>query len=227
MLKRFFLIFLLTQLGACYHLLDRKVDMPEKTTAKPVQPTPSMVATGSIFADKGQFHPLFEDRRPRQVGDIVTINLAEKTTASQTTNSKAERTGSVAFPLPKLTGLAGNLFGNNVKELSATASDSSKFEGKGTSNNNNLFTGTITTTVIEVLANGNLAVSGEKQIGTNGEVQTLRFSGVVSPTTILSGNVVSSTQVADARLEYFGRGQLDDTQRMGWLQRFFSNFLPF
>jgi flagellar L-ring protein precursor FlgH len=227
MLKRVFLILLLTQLGACYHLLDRKVDMPEKTTAKPVSPTPPDVATGSIFADRGQFRPLFEDRRPRQVGDIVTINLAERTTASQTTNSKAERTSSLSFPLPTITGLAGNLLGNNIKQLSATGSDSNKFEGKGTSNNNNLFNGTITTTVIEVLANGNLSVSGEKQIGTNGEVQTLRFSGVISPTTILSGNVVSSTQVADARLEYFGRGQLDDTQRMGWLQRFFSNFLPF
>ena len=82
-------------------------------------------------------------------------------------------------------------------------------------------------TVVDVLPNGYLLVSGEKQIGTNREVQTIRFSGVVNPATILSGNLVSSSQVADARVEMRGQGAVDEAQVMGWLARFFLTFLPF
>ena len=122
---------------------------------------------------------------------------------------------------------AGKFWSKHLQGLGISADGSSKFEGAGQTANNNLFNSTITTTVIEVLANGNLVVSGEKQIGINGEVETLRFSGVVNPQNVLPGNVVNSTSIADARLEYFGRGTLDDNQRMGWLQRFFNTFLPF
>ncbi len=54
----------------------------------------------------------------------------------------------------------------------------------------------------------------------------MRFAGVVNPATI-STNTVSSTQVADARLEYRGNGYIDEAQTMGWLARFFLTFLPF
>ena len=82
-------------------------------------------------------------------------------------------------------------------------------------------------TVIEVLPNGNLLVSGEKQIGINQGSEFVRFSGVVNPATISPANAVSSTQVADARLEYRGNGYIDEAQTMGWLARFFLTFLPF
>ena len=82
-------------------------------------------------------------------------------------------------------------------------------------------------TVIEVLPNGNLVVSGEKQIGINTGSEFVRLSGVVNPTTILAGNVVSSIQVADARLEYRGTGSVDEAQTIGWLARVFQSVLPF
>ena len=86
--------------------------------------------------------------------------------------------------------------------------------------------GEISVTVVEVLANGNLAVVGEKQVGINQNVERLRFSGVVNPATILPGNLVTSTQVADARLEVRSRGDIDRAQTTGWLSRFFLSFLP-
>jgi flagellar L-ring protein precursor FlgH len=82
-------------------------------------------------------------------------------------------------------------------------------------------------TVIEVLTNGNLSVSGEKQVGIGQNMETLRFSGIVNPSTILNGNTVSSTQVADARLETRGRGAIDQAQTTGWLTRFFMSYWPF
>jgi len=124
-----------------------------------------------------------------------------------------------------VTGLAG-LPGKSLLGSNLAASSASAFEGKGGSASNNVFTSIITVTVIEVLPNGNLLVSGEKQIGINQGSEFVRFSGVVNPATI-SGNTVSSTQVADARLEYRGNGYIDEAQTMGWLGRFFLTVLPF
>ena len=107
------------------------------------------------------------------------------------------------------------------------ASASSKMEDKDQARNDNLFSGTVTATVTAVLPNGNLVVAGEKQIGVNGEVDTLRFSGVVNPLTIQPGNTVSSTQVADARLEAISRSSVDPARVAGFLGRFFLSFMPF
>jgi flagellar L-ring protein precursor FlgH len=72
-----------------------------------------------------------------------------------------------------------------------------------------------------------LLVSGEKQMGINEGTEYVRFSGVVNPSTISSANVVTSTQVADARIEFKGRGEMDSAQAMGWLAKFFLSVLPF
>ena len=72
-----------------------------------------------------------------------------------------------------------------------------------------------------------MVVVGEKQVGINHNVEIIRFSGIVSPVTLQPGNIIDSTKVADARLEYSGKGYIDEAQRMGWLSRFFMTFLPF
>lgn len=112
-------------------------------------------------------------------------------------------------------------------DTSVTASGVQKFEGKGDTSQKNALLGTLTVTVIDVLPNGNLLVSGEKQMGINEGTEYVRFSGVVNPSTISSANVVTSTQVADARIEFKGRGEMDSAQAMGWLAKFFLSVLPF
>ena len=106
------------------------------------------------------------------------------------------------------------------------ASDNS-FSGKGSTQTSNTFTGTITATVTQVLPNGHLVISGEKQVGVNQAVDVLRFTGEVDPRNIQAGNVVLSSQVANVRLEQRGRGQQADSQALGWLARIFLNVLPF
>ncbi len=189
---------------------------PEPRTAQASQP-------GSIFQPNFS-RPLFEDRRARFVGDVITINLVEQTAASKKSSANAERNASMAASISALAKvpLAGALGG-----LGVTASDASKFGGKGDAAANNAFTGTITTTVIEVLGNGNLLVSGEKQIAINQGNEFIRFSGVVNPVNVTGSNTVQSTQVADARIEYRANGYIDETENMGWMQRFFVNVLPF
>ena len=111
-------------------------------------------------------------------------------------------------------------------KLAINGSSGNAFEGKGATGSDNLFSGTITVTVVEVLPNGNLVVAGEKQVGINQNIESLRFAGVVSPINILPGNFVSSTQVADARMQVRGKGDIDRAQTTGWLSRFFLSFLP-
>ena len=214
-------------LAACATTPPASVHQP--MSARPA-PTPAAVpANGAIYQAQYQAQlgyanrPLFEDRRARAVGDILTININETTAASKKSGSTAARTGGNNMSVTGLAGLPGKgLLGSNL-----AASSASTFEGKGDSASNNAFTGIITVTVIEVLPNGNLLVSGEKQIGINQGSEFVRFSGVVNPATVTSGNVVSSTQVADARLEYRGNGYIDEAQTMGWLARVFLSVLPF
>ncbi|MFB1028808.1 MAG: flagellar basal body L-ring protein FlgH, partial [Thauera sp.] len=92
---------------------------------------------------------------------------------------------------------------------------------------NNVFNGTITVTVIDVYPNGNLLVSGEKMVAINQGNEFIRFSGVINPNNVTTANTVQSTQVADARIEYRGSGFIDESNTMGWLQRFFVAIMPF
>lgn len=203
-------------LTACDTL--RPVEVQQPMSARPVAPSEAArtqaLSTGAIFQDQS-YVPLFGDHRARHVGDTLTVVLNENLNATKQSGSNAQRNGSFLASTTLLPG------------AHADGTSTSKFGGKGDSASSNLFTGVIAVTVIEELSNGNLVVSGEKQIGINQGSEFIRFSGVVNPTTIAGGNSVSSTQVADARIEYRGSGYLDEAQTMGWLQRFFLSVLPF
>lgn len=200
-------------------------------------PAPDRVATGGAIFQANYSRPLFEDRRARNVGDVLTINIIETTSASKNVSSTSGKSSSVSqtaatptilgyTPNPAKLGLAGLTGGANF-DTSVAASGSQSFEGKGDTSQKNALLGTLTVTVIDVLPNGNLLVSGEKQMGINSGTEYVRFSGVVNPTTISSANVVTSTQVADARIEFKGHGEMDSAQAMGWLTKFFLSVLPF
>lgn len=191
-------------------------------TVRPEARTAVAPANGSIY-NIATARPLFEDRRARLVGDTLTINITEKTAAAKKSDTKADRTNDMSIGVPTIVGLP--LKGFQGTTLSANSNTA--FEGSGENTSSNNFTSTLTVTVIEVYPNGNLLVSGEKQIGLKEGEEFIRFSGVVNPITISAANTVSSTQVADARIEYKANGFLDSAQVMGWLGRFFLSFLPF
>ena len=190
----------------------------QPTTATAPRTMPTAPTNGAIF-QSASYRPLFEDRRARMIGDILTITIAEKTTAGKAGSASASKSGSVTAGIPKL-------FGTAIPELAATASGSYKSDAKGAENSNNNFNGTIGVTVIDVLSNGYLVVSGEKQIGLDRGTEFIRFSGVVNPDSIVAGNNVSSTQVADARVEYRTNTQIDKAEMMGLLTRFFLSVIP-
>ncbi|ALM54253.1 flagellar basal body L-ring protein FlgH [Halomonas huangheensis] len=211
---------LLSTLAGCAQIPKASVVGEQEQITIADRPEP--VANGSIFQKARGYQPLFEDRRPRAVGDILTIALDEQVSASKNSRSNADRNGSgglsftqVPKGLEELMDYGFEIDGNN------------DFEGGGGSRANNTFTGTITVSVVEVMNNGNLRVRGEKQIAINQGTEFIRFGGVVNPRTITAQNTVPSTAVADARIEYVGDGYINEAQYMGWMQRFFLNVSPF
>lgn len=209
-------------LSGCSTLNPRpQVDIAEPTSALPQTVVAPVVNNGAIF-QASQYRPLFEDHRARLVGDTLTVRIVEKVSASQKSTSSVDKSGQVSAAVTALPGIAPNSFGR----ATAAGSSSNSFEGKGSTENTNDFSGTITATVTGVLANGHLLIAGEKQIGVNHNVDVLRFSGQVDPRAIQPGNSVPSAAIANVRIEHRGRGQQADAQGIGWLARFFLNVLP-
>lgn len=216
----------LLALAGCQHLAQLPpVDLVLPTAAMPVAAAaPSALPpapNGAIFqADR--YRPLFEDHRARIVGDTVTVSIVEKVSAVQKSTSSIDRADSVTAGLSALPFLKSTA----LTRASAAGTSANTFSGKGTVENSNDFSGTITATVVQVLPNGHLIVAAEKQIGVNANVDVLRFSGQVDPRAIAPGNSVQSTQIANVRIEQRGRGQQAEAQSMGWLARFFMNVMP-
>lgn len=211
--------FLVLGLAGCAQLPGTPPPEPDPIVAEALPPPE---ANGSIFQASRGAMPLFEDRRPRRAGDIVTVVLDEQVSASKNASSNASRTGSGSLTLDQLPDALDQL-----AEWGFDISGGQNFTGGGGSQARNTFTGTITTTVQGVLPNGNLRVVGEKRITINRGTEYIRFSGVVNPRFITGQNTVPSTQVADARIQYTGDGYISEAQRMGWLQRFFLNISPY
>ena len=198
-----------------------KVDVAEPTSALPVaQPAPT-VNNGAIFQGT-QYRPLFEDHRARLVGDTITVQIVEKVSATQKSTSSIDKSGELSAGITALPLFKSNSFAR----ASAAGSSSNTFSGKGSTENSNDFSGTITATVTGVLPNGHLLIAGEKQIGVNHNVDVLRFSGQVDPRAIQPGNSVASAQIANVRIEHRGRGAQAEANGIGWLSRFFLNVLP-
>lgn len=191
-------------------------------SARPAPRMETVTNNGAIY-QAAYSRPLFEDRRARFVGDTITIKISESTTASAANANKLDKSNAQKASVSALSGLPGKgLLGMDLGATSSTA-----FSGKGSAANNNLFNGNITVTVIDVMPNGNLLVSGEKQLAIGEEQEFVRISGVVNPSFVDFSNTIESSKVADARIEYKSAGQISDGQIMGWMARFFLNVLPF
>ena len=212
----------LLALAGCETLNSRPpVDLAPVAYARPEPIVAPQTSNGAIF-QAAQYRPLFEDHRARLVGDSITVQIVEKVSASQTSTSSIDKSGKVSAGVTALPFLSPNSF----NRATAAGTSSNTFDGKGSTQNTNDFSGTITAIVTGVLPNGHLLIAGEKQIGVNHNVDVLRFSGQVDPRSIQPGNVVPSAQVANVRIEQRGRGQQAEAQGIGWLARFFLNVLP-
>ncbi len=180
---------------------------------------PAVGANGAIF-HQNAYRPIFEDHKARLVGDNLTIVITESNTATKAGNDTGDRSNSANYSTP-------NFFDKDFKRMAASANGSREYDESSAKSANNVFRGTVAVSVIDVAPNGNLIVSGEKQIAMDNGSEFIRFSGVVDPNDISIGNQVASTRVADARIEYRTNTRLDAAEVASKISRFFLSVLPF
>jgi len=219
-------------LAACQSLPERD---PAYAAVRPVALPPVQAGNGSIY-QAGHDIRLFEDSRARRVGDLLTINLVETTSASKQSATELSKSNDTAVANPTILGSTPQfntpgvlpLASNKDNNLGFGLSSSNEFSGDSASSQSNSLTGSITVTVAEVLPNGYMVVRGEKVTSLNQGHEYVRISGIVRPTDIRPDNTVPSTQIADAQITYTGSGATADTNKIGWLARFFiSSLFPF
>jgi flagellar L-ring protein FlgH len=190
-----------------------------------VLPAPTPRTDGAIY-QAGQEMALFADLKARRVGDVLTIVLNESTNASKSAITKTSKNSAVADTGPALFGKSITTKG--VPILDTTLTGSTSFDGEGSSSQGNSLAGSLTVTVTDVQANGNLVVQGDKSLKLNQGDEFIHISGVIRPADIATNNTVTSDKLADAHISYSGKGVIDNSNRMGWLTRFFNSvFSPF
>jgi flagellar L-ring protein precursor FlgH len=177
-------------------------------------------SNGSIYS--GSSAGLFSsDRRAHKVGDILTVTLNETFSSSKsvsTASSKADAIGAEVGP----TGLLSNFAG-----LGGSASKSNSFSGSGSAAQSNSLTGYLSVTVVRVFPNGNLQIKGQKKLRLTEGSEYIRINGIVRPQDINATNYVSSSQIAEANIEYVGAGSLANEARPGWGSKLFRALSPF
>ncbi len=210
--------------GCISALAPPRVEVGDTAPAFPMPlpaPAPTAAPTGSIF-QANLYRPLFENHRARLVGDTLTVTIAEKVSATQSSKSTIDKAGAIKGGVEALPLISPKAFARG----SVGGSSSNTFEGKGATENTNDFSGIITVMVTGVLPNGHLQIAGEKQIGVNENVDVLRFSGQLDPRNVQAGNTVPSTAIANVRLEHRGRGAAANANAVGWLSRIFLSVMP-
>jgi flagellar L-ring protein precursor FlgH len=212
MAARFFSAFVLgaTCLAGCSVLPPQP--LTHSTGFAPVYPVlreAPQQATGSLYnADMGE---TFLGRgRNFQIGDVITVVLSESTQAARTQSGTLSRTSS--NDVMPTAALGGGLLGSTSALLGGTI----KSDGTGTADQTATLSGSVVVTVVDVMANGNLVVRGEKQLALTEGAEIIQVAGVIRPDDVAPNNTVQSKRLANAQITYRGTGDMAATARAGW-----------
>lgn len=173
---------------------------------------------------------LVSDHKAMNIGDIVTIVIAEKSSASRQATTSSDRDSNIQAGIPHLFGLENQEFiTDSGLDMSALiqANFSNQFEGSGQTVRSGDLSASLSTQVVDVYPNGNLKVRGGKEVMVNNEVQIIYVTGIVRPVDITAANTVDSNKILNARISYTGRGPVADQQEPGWLTRTLDHVWPF
>ncbi|KFZ36914.1 flagellar L-ring protein FlgH [Shewanella mangrovi] len=225
-MRALFLLSCLALLGGCASSSGGK-PIPDDPYYAPVYPDDTNInqpPSGSIFSDS-RASSLFSDLKAHRVGDIVTIVLTESTQASKSANNQIAKGSNLTVNPLTAAGSNVTINGNSLDLGYSDAMDTNRQAGTDQSNS---LSGQISANVMQVLSNGNLVVRGEKWITINNGDEFIRVTGIVRPQDIDTDNMVQSPRVANARIQYSGTGTFADSQKVGWLNKFFlSDWWPF
>ncbi len=236
----FVLVFLLS---ACQGAKQTPTVVAPTVTAAPVQsytPQERYDNPGSLFADS-DIDPLFSDSRARRIGDIVVVNIMENSQAVNSADTETDKESNNDYGVQALFGASSvnalpYLLGGGPSALKGPvgpgtsvfqSASSSDFSGTGSTTRSNSVIASIASRVIKVLPGGILQIEGVRQTRINEETQYMVITGTIRARDISADNSIMSTQMADANIQYYGKGVLADKQKPGWFTRFMDNLWPF
>ncbi len=199
-------------------LQSRQITSPPAVAANAIPPDEM-----SLWSDDTIMVDLFSDTKARRIGDIVTIEVSESSSAQNTATTDTDRESNLTAGIQEL-------FGADVSKLdnfNVRGGMESEFQGSGSTSRSGDLKAFITARVVEVLPGGNLKVIGSREILVNNEKQLMTIYGVVRPRDISNDNIVLSSFVSDARIAYSGAGIVDDRQRPGWMANTLNTIWPF
>ena len=202
----------------------QRVYTPGDYAQKDASAKPSI---GSLFSDANPGY--LEDTRAVRVGDFVVININENANAQGDANTSLSKDNSASAGVTAMLGIVPALKRAypdiDPTQLVAFASKSG-FVGQGSTERQGQLTGSIAVRVVKEMPNGDLFIEGTKVVLINNEEYHLYLSGLVRPTDIAKDNSIASTRIADAQLEFTGRGDLADQQHKGWFGKLLDMFNP-
>lgn len=183
---------------------------------------------GSLWSESGV--SFFEDHRAARLGDIITVRIDEQSKAARDASTSTARESESSYGVGAFFGTLARVVAKNPslspEELFKSMSKA-EFEGAGSTKRSGKFAGTLPVRVKRRLPNGDFFIEGSKVILINDEETYLYLSGVVRPMDVQPDNTVSSTLIADAELEYTGRGVISERQSPGWFARALDYVWPF
>ena len=193
---------------------------PDFAPILPEMEESSIIPTGSLFK-VNYVNNIYSDSKAHRVGDIISVILSESTQAKK--NAKTELKKENSAMLDPIIGLGGTAVNFKNDALQFGFNQGSDFSGDSKSNQGNSLSGNISVHVLRVLPNGNLMIRGEKWMTLNNGDEYIRLTGVIRAQDISSGNTITSSKIANARIQYAGTGTFADMQEQGWLSSFFSS----
>lgn len=232
----FALAALMLALGGCAGQSQHATPSPPMTPPQQyTEPEQKYHNPGSLYS-AAESPDLYADNRARRVGDIIMVKVVETSKSKSKADTTADRSTSselgVAAAFNRDTmglypGAGGTLSGKVGLDPLLSTRSTSALNAKGETKRENYVTATVGARVLQVLPGGVLQVQGAREIRVNEETQYMVVSGLVRSQDVGSDNSVESTQMADSRIEYYGKGVLADKQRAGWLTRLLDNIWPF
>jgi len=206
--------------GCALDALGPQPDDPDFAPALPEEDYTTALPSGGLFNPYSSNNGLYTDTRAHKVGDLISVQLEEQTSASKNAGTTLGKSNDIGFGALSIGGRPVTI---NGYDTSVGLSNSSDFTGNSDASQSNSLTGNISVSVVKVLANGNLVVRGEKWLMLNNGNEYIRVTGIVRSEDVSSDNTVSSQRIANARIQYGGTGDFADTQERGWLSRFFNS----
>jgi flagellar L-ring protein precursor FlgH len=196
---------------------------PEFQPVYPLASDRQKVATGGIYSNR-QSDAWFGRGRNYQVGDIITVLLSESTQAARTQNTDVSRQTKSSLPTGANTQIGKlNPFLNGINLNDNTNSS----KGTGTADQQASLSGSVAVTVVEILANGNLMIRGEKKLGLSEGTEVIQVSGVIRPEDVGPNSTVQSRRLANAQIAYRGSGDLANATKASWGTSLMHKYWPF